>query len=114
MRARRGTMLEVTISDDSGGVLTCTFFNQAWRERDLKTGRWGLFAGKVTEFRGKRQLNGPDYMLLDASSATDGAAEIEEFAGALIPVYPAAAAVPTWTIARCVKTVLAVFEPPGD
>src|SRR3712207_927257 len=94
MRQRKGNMLEITIGDGSGASLTCTFFNQAWRERDLKRGRWGLFAGKVTEFRGKRQLNGPDYMLLDASSATDGAAEIEEFAGALIPVYPAAAAVP--------------------
>ncbi len=114
MRQRRGQMLEITIGDGSGATLTCTFFNQAWRERDLRQGRWGLFAGKVTEFRGKRQLNGPDYMLLDASTATDGAAEIEEFAGALIPVYPAAAAVPTWTIARCVKTVLDVFEAPGD
>jgi len=38
MRARRGQMLEVTVGDDSGGVLALTFFNQAWRERDLKTG----------------------------------------------------------------------------
>jgi ATP-dependent DNA helicase RecG len=110
MRARRGQMLEATVGDDSGGVLTLTFFNQAWRERDLKPGRWGLFAGKVTEFRGKRQLNGPDYVILD--DREDG--EIEEFAGALIPVYPAAAAVPTWIIAKCVRTVLEHFEPPPD
>src|SRR4051812_43860844 len=115
MRARRGTMLEVTISDDSGGVLTCTFFNQAWRERDLKTGRWGLFAGKVTEFRGKRQLNGPDYMLLDADSDADSAAsEVEEFAGAIIPVYPASANMPTWNIAKAVRTVLDTLAPPDD
>jgi ATP-dependent DNA helicase RecG len=110
MRQRRGQMLEVTVGDDSGGVLALTFFNQAWRERDLKPGRWGLFAGKVTEFRGKRQLNSPDYVILD--DREDG--EIEEFAGALIPVYPAAAALPTWVIAKCVRTVLEHFEPPPD
>jgi ATP-dependent DNA helicase RecG len=110
MKARRGQLLEVTVGDGTGGVLGLTFFNQAWRERDLKPGRWGLFAGKVTEFRGKRQLNGPDYVIIDDKE--DG--EIEEFAGALIPVYPAAAAVPTWVIARCVRTVLDVFTPPPD
>ncbi len=113
MRARRGSMLEITVGDDSGATLTCTFFNQAWREKDLKPGRWGLFAGKVTEFRGTRQLNGPEYMLFgtDAAEAND---EIEEFAGAMIPVYPAAAAVPTWVIARSVRVVLDQFTPPDD
>ena len=115
MRQRRGNMLEITIGDGSGATLTCTFFNQAWRERELRTGRWGLFAGKVTDFRGKRQLNGPAYQLLKADATEDEAAEeIEEFAGALIPVYPAAAAVPTWTIARYVREVLETFQPPDD
>ncbi|HYN93218.1 MAG TPA: ATP-dependent DNA helicase RecG, partial [Pilimelia sp.] len=111
MRARRGQLLEVTVADDAGGVLTCTFFNQPWRQRDLRPGRWGLFAGKVTEFRGKRQLNGPDYVLL--AEGEESSPDVEEFAGALIPVYPAAAGVPTWTIARCVRVVLdTVAEPP--
>jgi ATP-dependent DNA helicase RecG len=115
MRARRGSMLEITLGDGSGATLTCTFFNQAWRERELRTGRWGLFAGKVTEFRGRRQLNGPAYQLLRADATRDEAAEeIEEFAGALIPVYPAAQAVPTWVIARCVRTVLDALQPPED
>jgi ATP-dependent DNA helicase RecG len=115
MRARKGNMLEITVGDGSGATLTCTFFNQAWRERDLKRGRWGLFAGKVTDFRGKRQLNGPAYQLLRADATQDEAAEeIEEFAGAMIPVYPAAAAVPTWVIAKCVRTVLDTFQPPDD
>ena len=115
MRARRGNMLEITVGDGSGATLTCTFFNQAWRERELRRGRWGLFAGKITDFRGKRQLNGPAYQLLSADATQDEAAEeIEEFAGALIPVYPAAQAVPTWVIAKCVRTVLDTFQPPDD
>ncbi|MER7456196.1 ATP-dependent DNA helicase RecG [Micromonospora sp. NPDC126480] len=117
MRQRRGNLLEVTVGDGSGGTLTLTFFgNQAWRERDLRPGRWGLFAGKVTEFRGKRQLNGPEYVLLGSGGEGEAAAneEVEEFAGALIPVYPAAAAVPTWVIARCVRVVLDTVAPPED
>ncbi|WP_030436138.1 ATP-dependent DNA helicase RecG [Actinoplanes subtropicus] len=115
MRARKGNMLEITIGDGSGATLTCTFFNQAWRERELRRGRWGLFAGKITDFRGKRQLNGPAYQLLSADATQDEAAEeIEEFAGALIPVYPAAQAVPTWVIAKHVRTLLETFQPPAD
>ncbi|GIJ38110.1 ATP-dependent DNA helicase RecG [Micromonospora andamanensis] len=117
MRQRRGNLLEVTVGDGSGGSLTLTFFgNQAWRERELRPGRWGLFAGKVTEFRGRRQLNGPEYVLLGEQTDTEAAAseQIEEFAGALIPVYPAAAAVPTWVIARCVRVVLDTVAPPED
>ena len=123
MRQRRGSLLEVLVEDGSGGVLTLTFFGrQAWRERELKPGRWGLFAGKVTEFRGARQLNGPEYVLLGAGpdsapgEPAEAAAseEIEEFAGALIPVYPAAAAVPTWVIARCVRVALDTLSAPED
>ena len=113
MRQRRGRLLEVTVGDDRRS-LTLTFFNQAWRERDLQVGRSGLFAGKVTEFRGKRQLNSPDYQLL-AEVGSDAADEqLEEFAGTLIPVYPATAAVPTWAVAKCVRTVLGVLGPLPD
>ncbi|GAB4047650.1 ATP-dependent DNA helicase RecG [Catellatospora paridis] len=115
MRQRRGSMLEVVVGDGAGGQLVLTYFQQAWRERDLRPGRWGLFAGKVSDFRGRRQLNSPEYVLLDQGAA-DGevAAEVEEFAGAMIPVYPAAAAVPTWVIARCVRVVLDTVTMPPD
>jgi ATP-dependent DNA helicase RecG len=114
MRARRGKILEVVVTDGRG-KLTLTFFNQAWRERELQVGRRGLFAGKVTVFNNKRQLNGPDYRLLSGTgAAADASDEIEEFAGALIPVYPAAAAMPTWTIARCVRLALDTLDVPAD
>jgi ATP-dependent DNA helicase RecG len=110
MRNRRGSLLEVVVGDGRR-TLTLTFFNQPWRERDLVVGRTGLFAGKVTAFRGARQLNSPDYQLL--GDVSDGEA-VEEFAGALIPVYPAAAGLPSWTIARCVRLALDMVEPPAD
>src|SRR5437763_15496506 len=110
MRSRRGTILDVRITD---GVrsLSCTFFNQAWRERELLVGRTGLFAGKVTAFRGQLQLANPEYQLLDADADQS---TVEEFANALIPVYPAAAGLPSWSIARCVRQVLDVWTGADD
>ncbi|NUT36298.1 MAG: ATP-dependent DNA helicase RecG [Hamadaea sp.] len=123
MRERRGSVLDVVVGDDDGGRIKLTFFNQAWREKDLRPGRWGLFAGKVSEFRHERQLAHPEYVLLGDGGAAaadevalagrsagapsaDAVAEVEEFAGALIPIYPAAKALPTWVIAKCVRVVL--------
>src|SRR5215468_8040129 len=111
LRQRSGQLLEVVVGDDSGGNLTLTFFGrQAWRAGQLHSGRWGLFAGKVGDFRGTRQLNQPDYVLID--DAED--AEVQEYAGAIIPVYPAAASVPTWVLANCVRVALDMLEPPPD
>jgi ATP-dependent DNA helicase RecG len=110
-RHRAGSLVEVSVGDGRR-TLTLTFFNQPWRERDLRVGRRGLFAGKVTDYRGARQLNSPEYLLFD----DDGEAEqvAHDFAGALIPVYPSAPGLPSWTIARCVRVVLDVLEPLPD
>lgn len=108
MRSRRGSILEVSISAGERS-LTCTFFNQSWRERELLPGRVGLFAGKVTAFRGALQLANPEYQLLDGDAADDRSVA-EDFANAIIPVYPAAHGLPSWSIARCVRQVLDVWD----
>ena len=118
LRNRRGSMLEVVLTDGTG-FLSLTFFNQAWRERDLAPGRRGFFAGRVTLFRGKRQLTHPDYEMLDASilESTDPVAERErvaQFAGALLPVYSATAKLPSWRVAQCVRTVLDNLDEVSD
>jgi len=43
MRGRRGSLLVVEVTDGRGR-LSLTFFNQSWRERELRTGRHGLFS----------------------------------------------------------------------
>ncbi|HEX3791147.1 MAG TPA: ATP-dependent DNA helicase RecG [Pseudonocardiaceae bacterium] len=110
MRTRRGTILDVTITD---GVrpLTCTFFNQAFRQRELLPGRRGLFAGKVGMFQGKLQLANPEYQLLDEDADQS---TVDEFANALIPVYPAAAGLPSWSIGRCVRQILDIWDGAED
>jgi ATP-dependent DNA helicase RecG len=107
MRNRRGKITEVAVTDGHG-QLTLTFFNQAWREKDLKPGRQGLFAGKVSTYRtartAKRQLTHPDYEILDGDETGDSKAA--EYAAQLIPVYPATQDVSSWKIAAALRVVL--------
>jgi ATP-dependent DNA helicase RecG len=122
MRERRGSILEVEVTDGQG-KLTLTFFNSDWRERDLVVGRVGLFSGKVGAYRGKRQLAHPDYLMLGVDAhdhlgdrpldevGDDSVELLEAYAGALIPVYPATAQLPSWRVA---KAVAAALDTMGD
>ena len=111
MRARRGTIVEARITDGHRSM-TCTFFNQAWRERELLPGRQGMFAGKVTAYRNQLQLAHPEYQLF--TGGDDAHSVAEEFAAALIPVYPSAQGLPSWSIARCVRQVLDTWSGTDD
>ena len=102
-RANGKNILEVIVTDGSA-KLSLTFFNQAWREKDLKVGRVGLFAGKVGVFKGKRQLSHPDYQLIPDGNDVDAA--VAEFAGKFLPVYPATSKLPSWKVMQCVNLAL--------
>lgn len=106
-RANAKNILEVVVTDGSAN-LSLTFFNQAWREKDLKAGRVGLFAGKVGVFKGKRQLSHPDYQLIPDGDDVDAA--VAEFAGKYLPVYPATSKLPSWKIMQCMKLALDSLE----
>ena len=111
LHGRKGTILEVVVTDGSS-KLSLTFFNQAWRERELRVGRQGLFAGKVGIFNGKRQLSHPDYELIADGSDVDSA--IDEFAGKYLPVYSATAKMPSWKLAQCVKLAVDALDEVSD
>ncbi len=102
MQARRGSILEVKISDGKG-ILTLTFFNQAWRANELKPGVRGIFAGKVGDYRGTLQLAHPDYELFEAE--TDPLAA-KAWAELPIPIYPATSTVASWQIQKAIGVVL--------
>ena len=100
LRGRKGSIFEVVVTDGTD-KLSLTFFNQAWREKELKVGRQGLFAGKVGIFNNKKQLSHPDYEMIPDGDDVDAAAN--SFAAKFLPVYPATAKMPSWKISKCVE-----------
>ena len=107
LRGRKGSILEVVVTDGTD-KLSLTFFNQAWREKDLKIGRQGLFAGKVGVFNNKKQFAHPDYELIPDGSDVDSA--VEGFAGKYLPVYPASAKLPSWKISQCAQLAIGALD----
>jgi ATP-dependent DNA helicase RecG len=99
--SRPGTRQEVVVSDGTG-TLSLMFFNQPWREKDLAKGRRGMFSGQIGMYRGKRQLSHPEYEMLEDEQGVPDTAYLDEF----IAVYGATAKVQSWTLARCVSSVL--------
>ncbi|GAA1273470.1 hypothetical protein GCM10009634_15630 [Saccharothrix xinjiangensis] len=106
MKSRSGELLEAVITDGSSD-LHLVFFGRGSRkvERELLPGREAMFAGKVGVFNGKLQLAHPDYQVLDGEEG-----DAARFAGAFIPVYPAAQGIQSWHVSNCVEQVLAVWD----
>ncbi len=102
MAGRKGSILEVRITDGQA-KMSLSFFNQGWRQKDLKPGMRGLFAGKTSLFNNNIQLAHPDYELFP-EELTDEVAKA--WADLPIPIYPAASSATTWAIGRAIGVVL--------
>jgi ATP-dependent DNA helicase RecG len=96
----------------SGGeTLDLAFFGrpstvQYWSTK-LAVGTRAMFDGKVNVFRGQRQLVNPRFELIEPD-ADD--AQIEAVAARMLPIYPAAAKLASWSIAKAVQTVLPILD----
>jgi ATP-dependent DNA helicase RecG len=110
MKGRNGSILEVRITDGHG-YMSLSFFNQAWRQKDLRPGLRGLFAGKIGSYNGKLQLAHPEYELFPEEISDEDA---KRWAELPIPIYPAASSVTTWAIQRALAVVLDTLEPIED
>ncbi len=111
IRGRKGSILEVIVTDGSE-KLALTFFNQAWREKELKVGSQGLFAGKVGIFNKRKQLAHPDYQMIPDGADVENA--VDSFAGKYLPVYPATAKMPSWKISQCVDMAIESLDEMQD
>jgi len=103
-KGKAGNLLEVVISDGKNQV-SLTFFNQAWRQKELVKGVRGFFSGKIASYAGKFQLSHPDYELfpeVDAESAANWAEKP-------IPIYPSAGTLKSWKIQQSIEIVLENF-----
>jgi ATP-dependent DNA helicase RecG len=96
MRQRRGMLTEVTVGDGAASM-QLVFFNA--RHARLEVGAWGLFAGTVGDWQGRKQFSHPDCHLM--SGDDDG-----DWARALVPIYPASKDVSSWVLQKSVKMLL--------
>jgi ATP-dependent DNA helicase RecG len=92
---------DVVVTDGTG-KLTATFFNRRWLAGKLPEGTEIVLAGQVEKFRNTLQLKQPE-IAMDA----DG---MLEDAGKLMPVYPATAKLPTWSIRKSIRTALEMVD----
>ncbi len=101
MRNRR-TMVNVVVGDGSGR-LQVVFFNQPWREKQLREGMQVALFGKAEVYRGGLQMTNPVVDL------------IGDRTGRIVPVYPQSekAALMTWEIAGWVEDALRKCAPRG-
>jgi ATP-dependent DNA helicase RecG len=105
MRSRRGSLLNVQVTDGTD-TLDLTFF-QGQRMRHLvQPGYRGLFHGTVSLYRGHRQLTHPLMIPMEgASSEAEAASQV----GKPLPIYPATGAINTEQIRKAIHTVLDVL-----
>ena len=91
----RRTMVNVNVGDGSGRMHV-VFFNQPWRERQLKEGLQIALYGKADTYRGGLQMTNPiDDLIGDRT-------------GRIVPIYPQSekAQLNTWELAAFVEEAL--------
>lgn len=102
-RVKGGRVMVNVIVTDGASNLELTFFNQAWRERQLSEGKEAIVFGKITFFRGKRQMANPVVDLVGDKT------------GRIIPIYPQSekTGLNTWDLAEFVAEALRRTLPPS-
>jgi ATP-dependent DNA helicase RecG len=102
-RTRQGKVMIEGVVYDGTSLLNITFFNQAWREKQLSVGTEASFFGKLDVYRGKRQMTNP------VVDVVGRAGQVDEKTGVIVPVYPQSgkAEVFTWQLRALVADALA-------
>jgi ATP-dependent DNA helicase RecG len=101
----RRAIVTVTVRDDTG-ALEVVFFNQPWRSRQLTEGTEAIFWGKVSDYKGTRQMANP---VVDVVAGID-----EPVLGRqrrtlrILPIYPASAkaGLTSWEIGTFMEEAL--------
>ncbi|MGH2771039.1 MAG: ATP-dependent DNA helicase RecG [Actinomycetota bacterium] len=101
---RRAKLPLKVMLDDGTSVLALVFFNQPWRARQLAVGTTVAAKGKVSNFRGARQMSAP---LIDVITGPDEIVHI-------VPQYPATAEIHTAWLRKIIKAALDTYSPLSD
>ncbi len=93
---RRVRGSEAVIEDDTGS-LKIVWFNMPYIARMLETGATIVVSGRVRHYRGKVQMENPDFEPMDDDLA---------HTGRIVPVYPATAGVSQRVLRRAIKAAV--------
>ena len=99
---QRKTMITARVGDGSG-QMSISFFNQPWREKQLREGMTVALFGKADVFQGSLQMTNP---IVDV---------IGDRTGKIVPIYPQSekSGLATWEIAGWVEQALNRCKPRG-
>ena len=103
MRTKNGkVMVTITVGDDTG-KMSLTFFNQAWREKQLQPGMEVAVFGKAEMYRNYLQMTNP---VVD---------RVGDQTGGIVPIYPQSekSRITSWDLARFIKDALEKCGPRG-
>ncbi|MFW2339745.1 MAG: ATP-dependent DNA helicase RecG [Acidimicrobiia bacterium] len=106
-RPRRNlTIVEAEIGDETGS-LRCTWFNQAFRGRQLSQGSEVAISGKLEVRKGRRQMNSPavDMLTSDLESLVTGR---------VVPIHPSVGEVGPGHMRRAIHNALLRSRPIAD
>jgi ATP-dependent DNA helicase RecG len=104
----RKALVEAVVSDGNSRVKV-TFFNQAWRVKQLKVGTQAAFFGKLDEYRGNPQIVNPVVDVIREGAEADRTSGI-------IPIYSQSgkAELSTWNVRTAMDHVIAYAEQLDD
>lgn len=100
----RRALVEATVYDGTS-YLNVTFFNQAWRERQLPVGTEAAFFGKLETYKGSLRMTNPAVDVFGPTGELGGGGGKT---GVIVPIYPQSgkAQVDTWQIQRLMAEAL--------
>ena len=102
---RPPAIMEATVTDGTTSMAVVMFGTAGLmklRADQLSPGTTALLSGKVGLHRGRKQLVGPRIQVLDELDE----AEREALLARPLPIYPATEALPSWRVAKAVRTLL--------
>ncbi len=102
-RTRNGKAMVTVEASDGSARLRVTFFNQAWRQKQLRPGTEAVFFGKLEDYRGRRQMTNPVVDL------------IGDRTGRIVAVYPQSekAGLTSWELGELIGRALQKCEARG-
>ena len=104
-RTRQGKSLVDVSVVDNGETMKIAFFNQPWRAAQLTAGVQAIFFGKVSDFRGTRQMTNP---VVDVVVGAAGEERDVSRVGGIVALYPASgkAGVTSWEMGGFIEEAL--------